>query len=148
MKKVFAHLKKYMLRGAISLIPLGLTVLIVRFLYIAIDRRIMGYIDDYLGFTIPGLGIVLLLTVLYIVGLGASNVFGRQFFAFVEKVMNRLPIIKTTYQVGKQLSTTLSLPEKQVFQCAALPEYLTPGIWTIDKPCVRLSPATLLDPAK
>lgn len=131
MKLMLSHFRKNIIRGAVALIPLGLTALIIRFLYVTIDRRIVGYIDDHLGYTIPGLGILFLLMVLYIVGLSASNVFGRQIFALIEKVTNRLPIIKTTYQVGKQLSTTLSLPEKQVFQRAVLVEFLKPGIWTI-----------------
>ena len=131
MNKVLSHFKKYILRGAVSLIPIGLTYLIIQFLYQAIDRRIVGFLDNYLGFTIPGLGILLLLLALYLVGLAASNIFGKQIFSFIEKVTNKLPIIKTTYQVGKQLSTTLSLPERQVFKKAVLVEYLKPGIWTI-----------------
>ena len=47
------------------------------------------------------------------------------------RVMERIPLIKTTYQVGKQLSATLSLPERHVFKRAVLVEYLKPGIWTI-----------------
>ena len=35
------------------------------------------------------------------------------------------------YQVGKQLSATLSLPERQVFKRAVLVEYLKPGMWTV-----------------
>ena len=49
----------------------------------------------------------------------------------VEEVTKRLPFIKTTYQVGKQLADSLSLPEKQVFKRAVLVDYLKPGIWTI-----------------
>ena len=33
--------------------------------------------------------------------------------------------------MGRQLSSTFSLPEKQVFRRAVLVEYLKPGIWTI-----------------
>jgi len=37
----------------------------------------------------------------------------------------------TIYKVGRQLATTLSLPETKVFKRAVLVEYLKPGIWTI-----------------
>ena len=47
------------------------------------------------------------------------------------KITGYIPLIRTTYQVGKQLGNTLSLPERQVFRKAVLVDYLKPGIWTI-----------------
>ena len=91
----------------------------------------MKIIDQVIGFTFPGLGILLVLASLYILGLMASNVIGRQAFGLLEKITNNIPLIKTTYKVGQQLGNTLSLPEKQVFKRAVLVEYLKPGIWTI-----------------
>jgi len=49
----------------------------------------------------------------------------------VEKILNRIPIIKTTYQIGKQVSVALSLPEKQIFKRVVLVEYFRPGTLTI-----------------
>jgi uncharacterized membrane protein len=72
-----------------------------------------------------------LLVVLYLLGLIVSNVVGRQLFRLVEGIANRIPLVKTTYNVGRQLSSTLSLPERQVFKRAVLVEYLKPGMWTI-----------------
>lgn len=131
MKHLFKHIKTYVFRGLIAIIPLALTVFIIHFLYIAIDKRIMGMVYEFIGFRIPGLGILLLLMGLYFLGFIASNVVGKNFFGFVERVMERIPLIKTTYQIGKQLSATLSLPERQLFKRAVLVEYLKPGMWTI-----------------
>lgn len=131
MKNLFRHIKTYILRGLLAIIPLALCFFAVRLLYVSIDRRVMGIVERISGFTFPGLGILLVLAALYLLGLVASNVMGKQIFTFVEWITNRIPLIKTTYQVGKQLTTTLSLPEKQVFKRAVLVEYLKPGIWTI-----------------
>ncbi len=87
--------------------------------------------DRFLGFKFPGLGILLVLVALYILGLLASNVVGKRLFGLLERMTNYIPLIKTTYKVGKQLGATLSLPEKQVFKRAVLVDYLKPGIWTI-----------------
>ena len=62
MRSLFIHIKTYIFRGLIAVIPLALTVLVIQFLYIAIDQRIMGLVDELIGFKIPGLGIFLLLT--------------------------------------------------------------------------------------
>ena len=131
MKKLVAHIKKYIFRGLLAVVPLFLTYLAIKLLYTTIDQRAVGLVDRFFGFKFPGLGILLVLVALYILGLLASNVVGRRLFGLVEKMTNYIPLIKTTYKVGQQLGKTLSLPEKQVFKRAVLVDYLKPGIWTI-----------------
>ena len=128
---VFAHLKKSIFRGFLAVIPLLLTYLLIRFIYLTIDKKVVDLIDGLIGFRIPGLGIILVLLLLYLLGIVVSHWFGRKIFDFIERVTRRIPLIGTTYQVGKQLETTLTLPEKQIFKRAVLVEYLKPGIWTI-----------------
>ena len=131
MKKVINHLKRYIIRGLLAIIPLFLTYFAVKILYEGIDQRAVRIIDRVTGFSFPGLGILLVLLSLYILGLVASNVIGRQAFAFLEKITKNIPLIKTTYKIGQQIGNTLSLPDRQVFKRAVLVEYLKPGIWTI-----------------
>jgi uncharacterized membrane protein len=131
MKGLFRHLRTYIFRGLLAIVPLALSFFSLKILYTAIDKRVTLMIEKYLGFTFPGLGVLLVLASLYLLGLIASNVVGRQFFGLVERIANRIPFVKTVYQVGRQLSTSLSLPGTQVFKRAILVEYLKPGIWTI-----------------
>ena len=131
MRKILNHLKTYIIRGLLAVMPLGLTYFVIRFLYVTIDKRIIGTIDEFIGYNIPGLGIVMILIIFYFVGFAASNVVGREILKFIELVTNQIPLIKSTYQIGKQLSTTLSLPEKQVFKKAVMINFLMPGMWTI-----------------
>ena len=131
MKTLLKHLKTYILRGLLAIIPLALTAFAVNLLYTVIDKRITGVVEKFIGFSFPGFGVILLLVTLYLLGLIVSNVIGRQFFRLVEGIAKRIPLVKTTYNVGRQLSSTLSLPEKQVFKRAVLVEYLKPGMWTI-----------------
>jgi len=49
----------------------------------------------------------------------------------MQRIANTIHLVKTAYQVGRQLSASLSLPETQVFKRAVLVEYLKPGIRTI-----------------
>ena len=131
MKRLLKHLKIYMLRGVLAVIPLALTAFAIQILYMTIDKRVTGVVEKFIGFSFPGLGFILLLVVLYLLGLIVSNVIGRQIFRLIEGIAKRIPLVKTTYNVGRQLSSTLSLPEKQVFKRAVLVEYLKPGMWTI-----------------
>lgn len=131
MKKTFKHLKRYVLRGTLTIIPLALSAFVIRLIYVGVDKRVMGMIDHFIGFSIPGLGILMVLLILYLIGIITSNLAGKQFFSWLERVSKKIPLINTTYQVGKQLSDTLSLPEKLVFRKVVLVDFLKPGIWTI-----------------
>lgn len=130
-KSIFSHLKKFISRGFLAVIPLFLSYLLVRFLYLTIDKRVVDLIAKLIGFRIPGLGIILVILTLYLLGLVVSHWFGRKIFDFIERLTRRIPLIGTTYQVGKQLEVTLTLPEKQIFKRAVLVEYLKSGMWTI-----------------
>jgi uncharacterized membrane protein len=131
MRDLLKHLKSYILRGLLAIIPLALTAFAIKILYSTIDKRITAIVEQIIGFSFPGLGVLLLLATLYLLGLVVSNIVGKQMFGLVEKIANRIPLVKTTYNVGRQLSGTLSLPEEQVFRRAVLVEYLKPGMWTI-----------------
>jgi len=131
MRRILGHIKTYIIRGIIASIPLVLTFFVIRLLYLTIDQRIMGLLDEIIGVRIPGLGILLLLAVIYLFGLIVSNVVGRQVLNLVERLTKYIPFIKTTYQVGKQISSSLALPEKEVLKRPVLVEFLKPGLWTI-----------------
>ena len=130
-RPIFNHFKKYVFRGLLAIIPPALCIFVLHLLYVGIDQRVTGVIERFFGASLPGLGIILVFLILYLLGFIASNITGRKLFSLLEYIVRRIPLINTTYQVGKQLSTTLSLPEKQVFKRAVLVEYLKPGMWTV-----------------
>ncbi len=131
MKHIYRHLKSYIFKGLLALIPIALAIFTINILYVFIDRQIMELVDAYTGFHVPGLGLLIFIAVLYCTGIIASNVVGRRLFNLLESVTARIPLIKTAYQVGKQLSGTLALPEKNIFKKAVLVDYFKPGAWVI-----------------
>ena len=134
MKNFFIHIRVYVLRGLLAIIPLLLCFLAVKLLYVLIDKQVMTFLAHYFDIRqIPGLGILLLLMSLYFIGLVFSNVVGRQILIFIGNVTERIPIIKFIYGIGKQLSDTLSItdPQKQAFQRAVLVDSFNGKGWMI-----------------
>ncbi len=131
MRGFFKHLKTYVFRGLLAVIPIGLSYLVIRFFYLTVDARITKLIDRWLGFRIPGLGILLVLFSLYLLGLAASNWAGKKAFGFVDLVTARIPLIKTVYTLGKQLADALALPEKGAFKRVVMVEHFRPGVWSV-----------------
>ncbi len=131
MKRVFKHLRIFIFRGILAVIPLGLTFFAIRLLYFTVDRRVAELVERRLGFEIPGLGILLAIVLLYLIGVVASNWVGREFFKGLEMLSGRIPLIKTVYHVGRQLTDALSIPGKQGFKRVVLLESFRPGIWSV-----------------
>ena len=133
MKDFFKHIRIYIFRGLLAVIPVLLSFIAVNILYVVIDKRVMSALDHFVHVRqIPGLGILLVLLCLYFIGLIVSNVVGRQFFYIIEGVTNRIPVIKAIYKVGKQLSESLSVTDgKQAFQKALLIDCNNSGVWTV-----------------
>jgi uncharacterized membrane protein len=106
----------------------------MRLLYLLIDKQIMKFLEQFIDIRqFPGLGILLLLSSLYIIGLIFSNVLGRQIFRLIDGIAERIPIIKAIYGVGKQISNTLSMadPQKQAFKKAILVDTFNGNGWML-----------------
>jgi len=132
MTRFFAHLRRFIIRGALALIPIALPAIAVYLLYDFIDRRIVVLVERIFHLSFPGMGIILLLLVLYLVGLIASNIFGRRILEGLEQLIERIPVFKAIYRLGKQLSGTLSQTGDQaLFRRPVLVPYAAPNQWQI-----------------
>ena len=131
MKNFINHAKVYIASGLLACIPLGLSYLTLKVIYIFIDQKIMNLLDQFIGYRIPGLGVLVFLFFLYFIGVLVSNVIGRKLFGVLDFIFDKIPILKTTYQIGKQLSSTFSLSEKQIFKKVVLVDMARTGVWTI-----------------
>lgn len=133
MKAILNSMRIYIFRGMLAVTPLGLTFLILRFIYRVIDHSIIGQFDNVFGVTIPGpwIGITVFLMFLYAIGIIASNVIGRQIFNLIDNITERIPVVKAIYNIGKQLSASLSPSGSQAFQRVVLVDYFHPGIYNL-----------------
>ena len=140
--KFFAHIKKYILSGALAVVPAVLVYFVLRFLYISLNSNILNRIDTFLGFRIPGTGIIIIFFILYFLGLFASNIVGRWVFGKIEWLTQKIPLVKTTYQVGKQTppnpmsGTIVFIPEDKA---------IDPG-WTVDEGIRTVISAGIIGP--
>jgi len=132
MPRFFAHLRRFVIRGALALIPIALPAIAVYLLYDFIDRRIVALVEELLHLSFPGMGIILLLLVLYLMGVVVSNIFGRSILEGVEQLIDRVPGFKAIYRLGKSLSGTLSQTGDQaLFRRPVLVPYAAPNQWQI-----------------
>ena len=80
---------------------------------------------------IPGLGVLLVATVMLTTGALVSNVAGRWWVKQWDHLFTHIPIVKSIYNSVKKVSDTLFSSNGNAFRTALLIQYPRAGSWTI-----------------
>jgi uncharacterized membrane protein len=115
--------KATLFTGLFITFPLVLSVLAVMWLFELLDGILGGILYRILGHNYTGLGLVLSIMGIYLVGVLATTVFGRQFIHGTEKFMLRLPVFKSFYSTFKQLGDAFSPDNQSAFKKFVIVEY-------------------------
>ncbi|MES9858327.1 MAG: DUF502 domain-containing protein [Sedimenticola sp.] len=129
-------LRRYLIAGLLVWVPLGVTLLVVRLLVSWMDGTMLLIPQPYrpenlFGFSIPGLGVVLSILVVFITGVFVANLFGRSLISLWERLMARIPLVRSVYSGAKQLAETMFSDSGQSFRKVLLVEFPRPGLWTL-----------------
>jgi uncharacterized membrane protein len=109
MEEFFNHLRGKFATGLFIVIPLGITIFILKFLFNFADGILGTYLDDLITAIthrethFPGLGMLTGAVVIYVAGLLATNVFGTQLLKWGDDLLSRIPLVKSIYTSSKQL---------------------------------------------
>lgn len=92
-------LVKYFLKGLVIFVPMALTVFIIGLAFKSLD----SIFHDSLKLPYRGLGILLIVALIFLIGFLASNFLGKRLFALVERVFTGLPLVKLLYSAVKDM---------------------------------------------
>ena len=87
--------------------------------------------DTYLPFGVPGLGLLIVILFLALVGWVTAGFLGRFTVRSGERIMARMPVIRSIYGAAKQIVETVLSQQSTAFREVVMFEYPRPGIWTI-----------------
>lgn len=110
MEKVFTHLRGRFATGLFVVIPLGITIFILKFLFNFADGILGAHMDALITFVskreihFPGLGMLTGAVVIYLTGLLATNVLGTRLLRWGDRLLSRIPLVKSIYTSSKQLT--------------------------------------------
>jgi len=127
-------MKKYLITGLLVWIPLAITLWVLHLIVTTMDQTLILLPPAFVpGYTrnIPGLGVLLTILVVLLTGVLASNILGQRLLRVWERMLGRIPVVKSIYSGVKQVSDTLFTPGGQAFRKALLVQYPRPGSWTI-----------------
>ena len=133
---LFNHLKGKFIAGLFVVIPVGITVFILKFLFNFADGILGSFLDTFFSLIfhhelhIPGLGMITSAIVIYLTGLLATNVLGNQLLELADDFLSSIPIVKSIYSSSKQL-TKVFQEGKTSYRRAVFVEWPRPGVKAI-----------------
>lgn len=129
-------MNRYFITGLLVLVPLVITVWVLASLIGLLDQSLLLLPTSWrplaqTGYDIPGIGALLTLLIVFVTGLIATNFFGKRLIHFWERLLARVPVVKSIYYSVKQVSDTLFSDSGQAFRKALLVQYPREGSWTV-----------------
>jgi len=128
--------KHYIITGLISILPLTATYWIIIKLFNFFSRPGATIVEFIFSNKVPSYvpqvaGFILTILFIYLIGILVSNVLGNRLYIWIENVLSRIPVVKSVYRTIKQITTSLSSPDRQAFKKVVFIEYPRKGIWTL-----------------
>ena len=116
-----AFIRRYLIAGLLVWLPICVTLLVLKFLIGILDSLFSLIPNSYqpaqwAHFSFPGVELVISLLILLFTGVLATNFFGRHMMNYVDKIIHRIPFIRTIYSATKQLTQSLFSSNSNAFR--------------------------------
>lgn len=135
--KFVRWLRNRFFTGVIIALPIIATVVGVSWIVQKIDNNVLRFLPapwnpkTYLGFDIPGLGLIIAVILLFLLGVIASNFIGNSVIKAGERLLARVPVVSPVYNALKQIVTTVAQQKDRAFRDVCLLEYPRKGLYAI-----------------
>ncbi len=133
----FHRLRTYFLTGIVVTAPIAITIYLTYIFVDFVDANITPLIparynpETYLPFGVPGLGVLIAVIFLILIGFLTANFLGRSFLKFGERIVARMPVVRSIYNALKQIMETVLAQSSTSFREVVLVEYPRRGLWAV-----------------
>lgn len=133
----FSSLRANFLTGMIVVAPVFLTFYLIWWFVGLIDSWVLPLVPEayqpqpYLGINVAGYGVIIFLVFTIFVGAVAKGFIGRSLLNRAEKIVDRMPVVRSIYNGLKQIVETILSQSNSSFEKACLVEYPRRGIWAV-----------------
>ncbi len=132
-----ARLRNNFLAGLIICAPVAITIWLTWSFIRWADSWVKPYIpsridpESYLKFAIPGFGLLIAVVTITLIGFLGKNLIGRSVVDFSERVLHRMPLVRTLYKSLKQIFESVLKDQSSSFKRVGLIEFPSPGMWAV-----------------
>lgn len=124
--------------GLLAIIPIGITVYILWWLYQFIDRMVgrgtpVGIVVERIlgGRWIPGVNIILAIITIIVIGWILRSLLGRRVHHFLEQTFFSVPVVRKMYGTLKQFTNAILNPKVTSFKKVVIFEYPIEEVYVI-----------------
>ena len=142
---LFGGMRASFLTGLVVVLPVGLTIYVIWSVVGWIDSWILPLIPaswqpeallrDFFGenvrFSLRGVGVIVFLIFTIIIGWIAKGLIGRSMINRAERLVNRMPLVRSVYTGIKQIAETVFAKSEKSFDRTCLVQFPTPGVWAV-----------------
>ena len=142
---LFAGLRASFLTGLVVVLPVGLTIYLIWTVIGWIDGWVLPLVPyawkpdtllkDYFGpetqVSIRGVGVIVFLMFTIFIGWVAKGLIGRSVIRSAERMVDRMPVVRSIYNGLKQIAETVFAQSETNFERACLVQFPRPGVWAI-----------------
>ncbi len=131
------RLRNYFLTGLVIAAPISITVYLTWSFVNLVDGWIKPLVpaaynpENYLPFSLPGVGLIFAFIFITILGALTANLFGRTIISYGEMMLNRMPIVRNLYSALKQIFETVVSQSNTSFRDVGIIEYPRKGLYAI-----------------
>ena len=129
--RIGSHLRRTTLAGLVILVPVGLTYMVLSFLFTAIDGVLQPIITGISDRQLTGLGVLILLLLMYGFGLLGRSFLGRRLISFGQQALLKTPVVGAVYSSARQLIESFSSGSETGFKRVVMIEHPRKGAWSI-----------------
>ncbi len=129
--RIGRKLRAQFITGILIVVPIVIAVLILVWLFNYIDSIAQPVAKSLLGRTIPGLGLGIMILLIYLAGVIATNVIGRRLIRYGEALLARVPLFRYLYTGIKQILQSFAAPREGGFLQVVLVEFPKQGMRAI-----------------
>ena len=144
-RRITSGLRSSFLTGLVVVLPIGLTIYLI--------WSVIGYLDGWILPLIPeayqppeliqhffgpahvvpvrGVGVVVFLVFTTLIGWIAKGLIGRTILGRLDRLVNRMPVVRSLYSALKQVAETVFNKTEKSFDKTCLVEFPRPGVWTL-----------------
>ncbi len=112
MKKLF----RYFLQGLLYIAPVAITAYIIYLIFTFIDGLLQTMLEDFLGRSIPGLGVLIIILFLILIGFLGQTIIARPLKKLFNEILQRVPLLRVIYSALNDLFSAFVGTEKKFNQ--------------------------------
>ena len=107
------HLERYFLTGLAVIVPLWGTFLILTALFTTVDGALVAVLGPAASSSVPGLGALALILLIFATGVVASNLLGGRLVTASEAALLRIPLVRSIYTTFKSITDIFAFMDRQ-----------------------------------